>query len=239
MPSRFIFVAIQSGAERALKNEIAREHPHLKFAFSRPGFVTFRSSEELANDFVLRSVFARTWGYSLGKVGGNGDAQLARDAWRLFGEQLPDEPIRHLHVWQRDRALPGDEGYDGAVDEPARSLGTLLVENRPTHSEPIVVNKAALLGDVVLDVVLVEREEWWLGWHRAQTPETRWPGGVPQIALPPRMISRAYLKILEALDWSELPIKPGDRCIEIGSSPGGSCLALLKRGLLVMGSTLR
>ncbi len=49
------------------------------------------------------------------------------------------------------------------------------------------------------------------------------------------MISRAYLKIVEALQWSELPVAAGDRCVEIGSSPGGSCLALLERGLLVTG----
>jgi 23S rRNA (cytidine2498-2'-O)-methyltransferase len=236
LSARFVFVTTQPGSERSLKNELAREHPELKFAFSRPGFVTFRSSEDLASDFVLRSVFARTWGYSLGKIGGSDDAQLARDAWRLFREQLPDEPIRRLHVWQRDRALPGDEGYDGAADELARSLGALLDEHRPTSSEPSVVNSAALAGDVVLgDLMLVERDEWWLGWHRATTPETRWPGGVPPIALPPRLISRAYLKIVEALEWSELPIQPGDRCVEIGSSPGGSCLALLERGLLVTG----
>ena len=49
------------------------------------------------------------------------------------------------------------------------------------------------------------------------------------------MISRAYLKIVEALQWSELPVAAGDRCVEIGSAPGGSCLALLERGLLVTG----
>lgn len=231
MPSRFVFVASQSGAERALKNEIAREHPELKFAFSRPGFVTFRSSEDLADDFVLRTVFARTWGFSLGKVKGSEDSQLARDAWRLIGKQLPDEPIRHVHVWQRDRALPGDQGYEVSDDELARSLGVLLSENRPATSKPRIVHSAAAIGDVVL----VERDEWWLGWHRASTPEARWPGGVPPIALPPRMISRAYLKIVEALEWSGLPIQAGDRCVEIGSSPGGSCLALLERGLLVTG----
>jgi 23S rRNA (cytidine2498-2'-O)-methyltransferase len=231
MPSRFVFVTTQSGAERALKNEIAREHPDLKFAFSRPGFVTFRSSEDLASDFVLRSVFARTWGFSLGKVNGSDDSQCARDAWRLIGEQLPDEPIRDLHVWQRDRVLPGNEGYDGAADQLARSLGALFMENRPAAGKPGIVNSAAAIGDLVL----VERDEWWLGWHRVNTPETLWPGGVPPIALPPRMISRAYLKIVEALEWSQLPIEPGDRCVEIGSSPGGSCLALLERGLLVTG----
>jgi 23S rRNA (cytidine2498-2'-O)-methyltransferase len=235
MPSRFVFVTVQSGAERALKNEIAREHPDLKFAFSRPGFVTFRSSEDFADDFVLRAVFARSWGFSLGKVNGSDDLQRAREAWRLIGEQLPDELIRDLHVWQRDRVLPGDEGGegydDGAVDELARSLGALLIENRPATSTPRIVDSTAAIGDLVL----VERDEWWLGWHRANTPETRWPGGVPPIALPPRMISRAYLKIVEALEWSQLPIQRGDRCVEIGSSPGGSCLALLERGLLVTG----
>jgi len=231
MPSRFIFVSVQSGAERALKNEIAREHPDLKFAFSRPGFVTFRSSEDLADDFELHSVFARTWGFSLGKVNGSDDLQRARDAWRLLGEQLPDESIDLLHVWQRDRVLPGDEGYDGSADELARSLGALLIENRPAAGKPRIVNSAAAIGDLVL----VESDEWWLGWHRVTTPETRWPGGVPPIALPPRMVSRAYLKIVEALEWSELPIQRGDRCVEIGSSPGGSCLALLERGLLVTG----
>lgn len=231
MPSRFVFVSVQSGAERALKNEIAREHPELRFAFSRPGFVTFRSSADLANDFQLRGVFARTWGFSLGKVSGSDDAQRAREAWRLIGEQLPDETIRELHVWQRDRTLPGDEGYDGAADELARSLGALLIENRPAAGKPRIEDSAA----VICDLVLVERDEWWLGWHRATTPETLWPGGVPPIALPPRMISRAYLKMVEALEWSALPIQPGDRCVEIGSSPGGSCLALLERGLLVTG----
>jgi 23S rRNA (cytidine2498-2'-O)-methyltransferase len=97
------------------------------------------------------------------------------------------------------------------------------------------VNATAAVGELVLDCALVERHEWWVGWHRATSPETRWPGGVPPLALPERMISRAYLKILEALECAELPIAAGDRCVEIGSSPGGSCLALLERGLHVTG----
>jgi 23S rRNA (cytidine2498-2'-O)-methyltransferase len=235
MSARFLFVVTQAGAERPLKNEIAREHPELRFAFSRPGFVTFRVPDEPRRDFALRSVFARTWGYSLGKVGGADDAQLAREAWRLVGERRLDGPIRHVHVWQRERRLPGDEGYDGAADELARSLGALLIEQQPERAEPPNVNSVAPVGDLVLDCVLVERNEWWLGWHSAASPETRWPGGVPLLAVPQRVISRAYLKIAEALEWSELPVAAGDRCVEIGSSPGGSCFALLERGLLVTG----
>jgi 23S rRNA (cytidine2498-2'-O)-methyltransferase len=235
MSARFIFAATRAGAERALKNELAREHPDLKLAFSRPGFVTFRLPESPRGELALRSVFARTWGYSLGKAVGTDDVELARAAWKLMAEQLPNETVRHVHVWQRDRPLPGDEGFDGSADEVARTTGALLAQQRADRGTQPAVNATAALGELVLDCVLVERQEWWLGWHRAASPQMRWPGGVPPIALPPRTISRAYLKIVEALEWSELPMAAGDRCVEIGSAPGGSCLALLERGLLVTG----
>ena len=35
--------------------------------------------------------------------------------------------------------------------------------------------------------------------------------------------------------WSGLPVKAGDSIVEIGSSPGGSCQALLELGLKVTG----
>ena len=237
MSGRFVFVTAQPGTERQLKNELAREHPELRLAFSRPGFVTFRAAKEIAvgREPELRSVFARTWGYSIGKAGGGDAIALARDAWRLIGTEVPGTPFPHVHVWQRERLLPGDEGFDGAGDELARTIGALLVEQRPDTAASAAVNAEAAVGELVLDCVLVERHEWWLGWHRAGSPETRWPGGVPAIALPQRLISRAYLKIVEALKWSELPVAAGDRCVEIGSAPGGSCLALLERGLLVTG----
>lgn len=49
------------------------------------------------------------------------------------------------------------------------------------------------------------------------------------------MVSRAYLKIAEALAWSQLPVRPGDKIVEIGSTPGGSCQRLLDVGLDVTG----
>jgi 23S rRNA (cytidine2498-2'-O)-methyltransferase len=236
MPTRFVFITTQPGSERPLKNELAREHPALKFAFSRPGFVTFRCPEGGRDELELRSVFARTWGYSLGKVGGHtDDAALARDAVELASGELSNEPPKHVHLWHRERSLPGDEDFDAAPEQLANELGALLAERCAARGEPPAVNATAAAGDLVLDCVLVERHEWWLGWHRAASPETRWPGGVPPLAVPQRLISRAYLKIVEALEWSQLPVAAGDRCVEIGSAPGGSCLALLERGLLVTG----
>jgi 23S rRNA (cytidine2498-2'-O)-methyltransferase len=176
--------------------------------------------------------------HSLGKASAADDKGLAREAWRLIATALPSNAsseLRHLHVWQRARPLPGDDGYDAEAAELERAVGAALLEQRPGPAWQPSVNVAASEGELVLDCVLVERNEWWLGWHRAASPETRWPGGVPPIALPNRLVSRAYLKIVEALEWSELPIAAGDRCVEIGSSPGGSCLALLERGLKVTG----
>lgn len=235
MSARFVFVTSQPGSERALKNELAREHPELKFAFSRPGFVTFRRPEDGRDELELRSVFARTWGYSLGKVSSADDTELAHDAARQVGAELAGRTVRHVHVWHRERSLPGDEDFDAAREQLAAAVGALLAERCEARDERPAVNAVAESGDLVLDCVLVERHEWWLGWHRAASPETRWPGGVPPLAVPQRLISRAYLKIVEALLWSELPVTAGDRCVEIGSAPGGSCLALLERGLLVTG----
>jgi 23S rRNA (cytidine2498-2'-O)-methyltransferase len=240
MPAKFIFIVCQLGAEAALKQEVARRYPDLRFAFSRPGFLTFRLPEPTrGGTFELRSTFARTWGFSLGKAAGTDAAELARAAWRTLGSQPPAVGLarfEHLHVWQRDRALPGDLGFDPGTGAAAAAAGERLIAERPRATlASLRLNECAASGDLVLDVVLVEPHEWWLGWHRAESPETRWPGGVPIITAPADMISRAYLKIEEALRWSELPVESGDRCVEIGSAPGGSCQSLLERGCFVTG----
>jgi 23S rRNA (cytidine2498-2'-O)-methyltransferase len=230
-----LFAACQPGSEAALKSDIARRHPSLRFAFSRPGFVTFSVADDSTP--TLRSPFARTWGHSLGEVTGADVTELARGFWTLVETRLdPDdfERFRHLHVWERGGALPGDEGFDATVESVVHAAGAELVARRPDSATSLSLNTEVSAGESVLDCVLVEPHEWWVGWHRAESPETRWPGGVPLLASA-ALISRAYLKLEEALRWSELPIRPGDHCVEIGSAPGGSCAALLERGCVVTG----
>ena len=234
--TRFLFAACQPGSETALKRDVARRQPSLRFAFSRPGFVTFRVAEDC--EPALRSPFARTWGNSLGKVTGSDTAERARELWRLVATLASSDGsvrVRNLHVWQRAAALPGDEGYDAAAETPARAAGAELLAQRPATATSLSLNAETPAGETALDCVLVEPNEWWVGWHRAESPETRWPGGVPPLEVPAGMISRAYLKLEEALLWSELPIRSGDHCVEIGSAPGGSCAALLERGCIVTG----
>ena len=55
------------------------------------------------------------------------------------------------------------------------------------------------------------------------------------IELPSDIVSRAYLKIQEALAWSRMPLRAGDLWAEIGSAPGGASQALLNHGLKVIG----
>jgi 23S rRNA (cytidine2498-2'-O)-methyltransferase len=231
----FLFVVCQVGAERVLKQELSGEWPDFRFAFSRPGFVTFKLTETRAqlDDFDLRSVFARTYGFSLGRVEGRTAERAAASLWTLVG----DRGFDHLHVWQRDTAMPGDKGFEPGITPLAVEVGRIVVDRRQAVSteRSLPVNLVARPGDSVLDCVLVEPNQWWIGFHRATALPTRWPGGTPKIDLPPDTVSRAYLKTREALLWSRLPVSRGDRCVEIGSSPGGSCQALLDRGLIVTG----
>jgi 23S rRNA (cytidine2498-2'-O)-methyltransferase len=274
--ARFLFVTCQVGAEKAVKAEIAKQWSDFRFAFSRPGFLTFKLPEEqfLAPDFDLASVFARTHGFSLGKVSLDASALprgtslqpvlsepssepvttkldsqpvdqsqsfssaplslAAQDFWSL----LADRPVRHIHVWERDRAEPGDHGFEPSITPAATAVYEGLRATCP-RSERLApgnhLQQQAVLGDWVADCTLVEPHEWWVGFHRARSVEARWPGGIPNLAMPAEAASRAWLKMEEALAWSQLPAAPGARFAEIGSSPGGASQSLLGRGYEVVG----
>jgi 23S rRNA (cytidine2498-2'-O)-methyltransferase len=77
--------------------------------------------------------------------------------------------------------------------------------------------------------------EWWVGFHQVHSVPSQWPGGMMPVEMPPDAVSRAWLKMEEALRWSELPIPRGARCAELGSAPGGASQALLARGFEVLG----
>lgn len=236
----FVFAVCQAGAEAALKNEISRRHPELRLAFSRPGFVTFKAPEMrgFVESFQLKSVFARTWGHSIGKVTGTDGTKMSSEYRKLLSTQLNAEQLassRHLHVWERDRYLPGSRGFEPGISVLAAEIGAMLETELSDGSSPRRVNDVPDAGELVIDCVLIEPGEWWIGWHVADQGPSCWPGGVPAIELPEHAVSRTWLKMMEGLMWSGLPVEPGDSIVEIGSSPGGSCQALLALGLNVTG----
>ncbi len=235
-PARFLFVTCQVGAEKAVRGEVAQRWPDFRFAYSRPGFLTFKLLEQqyLAPDFNLASVFARAYGFSLGKVSLGDPAIAAQQAWNLLG----DRPIRRIHVCQRDRAEPGEHGFEPSITPTAIAAYEALWTACPRPERLAVGNhldEQADPGDWIADCVLVEPNEWWVGFHRAHSVPSRWPGGILSLALPEDAASRTWLKMEEALRWSQLPAAAGARFAEIGSSPGGASQALLGRGFEVIG----
>jgi len=224
----FIFTTCQIGAELALKQELARRYPGFKPAFSRPGFVTFKlpPQHNLTVDWQLDAIFARSWGYSLGAIEGSPDS-IVQAIWEHAG----DAPYQAVHVFGRDRKPVRIHGYVPKLEPEDVELAAQLRAARPD----LELHEITRPGDLVLDVVRIDEGQYWLGFHRAATEVGTWPGGFCLIRQPADMVSRAYLKMEEALRWSQLPVRPRQRFVEIGSSPGGAAQALLERGLEVTG----
>ncbi len=228
----FLFVTCQVGAEAALKHEMKRRWPAFRFAYSRPGFLTFKLPADAVadDDFELDCTFARAWGFCLGKIGAVTMEERVAATWQL----ARGVPYQALHVWQRDVARPGWRGFEPHVTPAAFEAEAALREHVP--NEPVVSPaRVANPGQLVLDCTLVETHEWWIGWHRATRGPSCFPGGVRDLALPEHAVSRAYLKMQDALAWSELPMVHGQRAVELGCAPGGASQALLECGLRVMG----
>lgn len=229
--SSFLMTVCQVGAEPALKEEIAREHPELRFSYSRPGFVTFKSSQELSPEFRLNSVFARSASLSIGKVEARkfpSDTDRAAEVRRLAAELGSPR----LQVFERDRHVPGEEPLGFTSGALAAKVRALLGVRQDAQD-----GKSALPapGEAVLSVVVIEEDEWWLGYHVHGPGHVPYPGGVPPITLPPEAPSRAFLKFEEAALTFGIPLRRGDTAVEIGSAPGGASYALLQRGIQVVG----
>jgi 23S rRNA (cytidine2498-2'-O)-methyltransferase len=233
----FFFVTCQIGAEPAVKYEVHRRWPDMHAAYSRPGFLTFKVPPDhpIHDDFDLESVFARAYAISMGKASGETRQQMAQSVWELCGQR----PVRRLHVWERDTAKPGEDGFEPSITPLAAEVHGAIIAACPTPEQLAPgaedPEKPARHGEHVLDCVLVGPDEWWVGHHKVISVPTRWPGGIVPLELPPHVVSRAWLKMEDALRWSQLPMTPGSRCVEIGSAPGGASQALLDRGLVVIG----
>jgi 23S rRNA (cytidine2498-2'-O)-methyltransferase len=192
-----------------MKLDVARARPELRFAYSRPGLVTFKSARAVPPDDAPGSVFAQVWGRSLGAAG-----DLAAAARKL----APLGATR-VHVFARE-----PEVAPGAAVElaPWQALGP---------------GGPAELGELVADVIVAPApgEPAWLGVHRHVRGRPPHAGGAIPVEVPGDAPSRAYAKIEEAIAWAGLPLAAGHAALEIGAAPGGAVLALARRGLDVWG----
>jgi len=205
--AEFVFATCAPGIEAMLKLDVARLRPELRFAYSRPGLVTFKCEHAVAPDDAPASAFARVWGRSIGPARDPGDAahQLA-----LVGAQ-------RVHVYARDAEVelaPWQDAVTARLGVPAG---------------------VAQRGELVADVVVSPGEPAWLGLHRADAHHLMWPGGAIAVDVPADAPSRAYGKLEEAIAWAELPIARGDVAVELGAAPGGALYALARRGVEAWG----
>lgn len=234
----FFWVTCQVGAETVLKREIARVAPEFRFAFSRPGFLTFKSETRVVHpDFgnTFDWAFARAWGKTLAQVGPDA---AAREAVRLAQEwSSRGEPIR-LHVFERDEFAAGDEPdtyFPGARAREMREQIQRAAHELSPAAAVFLEGEEAVSGERVLDVIWVQDDKWFIGVHLHGPFRSRYPGGNSPLALPPEAPSRAYLKAVEMLDWSGAQPQANEVALEIGAAPGGAVWALLERGMHVMG----
>jgi 23S rRNA (cytidine2498-2'-O)-methyltransferase len=169
-------------------------------------------------------------------------ASLFRDRLKQTGDARPVLPHgleSHGSVKEPEIELAANGGLQslepGYSDSPAQvdeSGIPIAMDATTTRSEPIPQNARV---DRILEIIIDEPHRWWIASKVAQQSYDYWPGGVPDLYQPLEVISRAYFKIAEAFAWSGLQIRPGERVVEIGASPGGACQWLLDAGARVTG----
>ena len=228
----FLFVTCQVGAERAVKSELARLWPSFHFAYSRSGFLTFKlpAEHDLADDFDLKSVFARAMAFhsarrappsstiALGKSGNSRPACVATRC--MSGSAIRPRPALTASspTSPRRRSRP-KQRFAGGRQLTPRDVHSPPWPSRDSSCSIASSSSPPSGGSAITGPAATNRAT---------------PAGC-EIALPAGAVSRAYLKMEEALAWSALPIERGQEFVEIGCAPGGASQALLAHGLKVIG----
>jgi 23S rRNA (cytidine2498-2'-O)-methyltransferase len=226
----FLLATCQGGAEDLLATRLAVALPGSSRGAWRRGAVSFRlppgSDPSPATLDRVRDdlVFARALFRCHGQIHWKDDAGRI-DALR---SHLPVARYDAVHHYPRDvRTMPTAELVAGAALAAERAgLGEVC---------PGATLGVARPGDLVLDCLADTDDRWWIGWHRATSPTTCWPGGLYPGAIPGDKVSRAWLKLDEAIASFAIDIPSGGRAVELGASPGGACQRLLEAGLEVVG----
>ena len=243
----YLLVAVKPGAESALVERQKVILPALTRAAWRRGVVTFRLPPgfDPPDDFFPDLHVAQAVVRSFGQVVGDSIEARADAAVSLAGRG----PWDALHVWCREPAIedrPADKKSIGSESTGSKSARGGPVDDTAVVAEAIrhrieptsrdrTLERGTVPGDLVLDCVIDSADRWWIGWHRASTPVSCRPGGMHPLREAADKVSRAWLKLDEAILTSGICLAAGERACELGASPGGACQRLLEAGLHVVG----
>lgn len=245
--SQFLYFSCQHGAENFIKSQWCEPRGPFRIAYSGKGFLTLKSQMALPiwSRALPEDPLVRCRGFILGKIEGTDASQLAEKAI----EQAKEMDWQIMHVWERDRHPVGWRGFEPGRSEIAKQIALQIRQklDASQDSRPVVANGLDVSmedrtrtppksnSNRVFEVIVDTPSRWWLAAKSIQTRYDRWPGGVPDLQIRQQVISRAYYKIAEAFAWAGFQIRPKERIVEIGSSPGGACQWLLEQGASVTG----
>ena len=204
--SEFIFALTNVGSERALKAEADKMKLGWRPSYQHKGFVTFKAPSDEAF-FSLASL----------------DLPLAccRRLCLSLG-QVSTREEAEMKIRQHPTYLGG-------------AIHHVRFANRTMQSEPLEDFKRPESGECIGTVVEVGPEEFWVGLHLHAPFLSPYPGGDSSLVMPADSPSRAWLKLEEAVRFFNLDLSVKDIVVELGCAPGGVVLALLRRGVSVVG----
>ncbi len=202
--SQFFYFLCVEGNESLLKEEIKIFYPHLRFSFSRPGFVTFKNTSNTISDEQLQKfeiVFQLTCGEFFKKV----DSKLALEELKKLSTQNDKEICFHV-------------------------LNSVPVNKKmlELESECMSLNQGRS-GQYTYDFIQTADNEVYIGKRK----KDQWSSPIARAFNPHRedIISRAYFKGADSFSMFSAP-KNVD-ILELGSVPGGITQFLLENGYRV------
>ena len=225
----FVFATCRAGSEITLKNDVASWYGgQLKPAFMRPQLISWKTDEELDAGIQLESPYARVSGLSLG---------ICKTSDEIV-EKVRSQGLRSICLHPFPRETPED-GVPAVTWQKIDARRADIAAALTSAGITVKSGSTPLRGEVVLDLIFDEADDSpvFVGIHRHDDGMHSQPGALPRLTLPSHAPSRSWLKLEQALawrGWDQLDLK-GKNVLELGCSPGGATLAMLDRGMRVVG----
>jgi len=206
--SEFIFALCNSGAEKALKLEVESMGLPWRFSYQKKGFVAFKA-DPVYGTFTYKSL--------------NEPVAFARRLCLSLGKAASCETAEELirNVTGQNLLIHQARYFDHKMEG--------------LRSDPQCCAIRPENGQCIGTVVEIGQNEFFAGLHIHGPFISPDPAGDSGTLMPEKSPSRAWLKLEEAVRFFDLQLTKKDIVVEVGCAPGGVVLALLDRGVSVIG----